>query len=139
MTTMSRNLIWLASIGGAILAVALCVPLGWHVFSLWAAGLHQRSVTHSLAAWEREFQQLRDLKDAGRAVDMLEYVGRYYPVADGYRSFSATETALESQRAKTTATIVAALRDFSGQDFGTNVTEWHAWVDEQKPTQPSTK
>ena len=109
-----------------ILALVLLTPLAFRKFESWAVGVHQRSVTRSLAAWEVEYSQVRNDAEADRAIDMLEYVQDYYVPGPGYHSDARTEAALETQRARTVDAIVTALREFSGQDFGADAAKWRA-------------
>jgi len=88
---------------------------------------HQRSVTRTLADWEKEYGQVRNVREAERAIDMLEYVQGYYVPTAGYHSDAQTEALLEAQRTKTLRAIAGALERFSGQDFGVDVTRWREW------------
>jgi hypothetical protein len=92
---------------------------------------HQRSVTRSLADWAAEHGTVNSWAEADRAIGMLEYVQWYYVPGPGYRSDPETEAALEAQRARTVAAIVAALRAFTGADFGTDAAAWRAWRQRQ--------
>jgi hypothetical protein len=76
-------------------------------------------IAHGWANWEREYDRVGDWQEADHAIDMLEYVQLYYVPGPGYRSHAQTEAALEAQRARTLAAIVACLRRFCGEDFGT--------------------
>jgi len=94
----------------------------------YVVGIHQRSVTHSLAEWEREYSDISSLRDAIRAAEMLSYAQDYYRAAEGYRSTPPIEAALEAQRADTVHSIVAALRDHTGKDFETDAAQWLAYL-----------
>jgi hypothetical protein len=113
-------------------AVVVLVPLGWQRVALWAVGIHVRSVTRSLAMWEKEYEHVDDWQEADRAIGMLQYVRGYYVPGPGYHSDAQTEAALEAQRARTLAAIAEALRDFTGEDFGTDAARWRAWRQKQK-------
>jgi hypothetical protein len=129
---MSRRLKIPVVIAVSALAVAALVPLTWHRFEAWAVGIHQRSTTRELAAWEQELSQVRTRDEAIRAVDMLRYVQGYYVPGPGYRSDPATEAALQAQRQKTLTTIARALEEFTGERYGLDVDKWEAWRDTQR-------
>jgi hypothetical protein len=109
-----------------VAGVLLIVYASTH-FEEWGVGIHQKSVTRSLADWEKEYGRIGNWDEADRAIGMLEYVQSYYVPGPGYRSNPRTEAALEEQRARTVAAIVSALREFTGEDFGTDPEEWRAW------------
>lgn len=129
--TRKRRIVTRAAI--ALVAAALCVLLFKFVavpqITSFAAATHQRSVTRSLAEWANDYGKPQNDDEATRAVDMLEYIPTYYPLQDGYRSDSETEAALERQRVETISAIIVGLRDFSGQDFGSNASKWRQWLD----------
>lgn len=102
-----------------------------HTIETWGAALHQRSVTRSLADWEREFAVVRDRHEADRAIDMLEYVAGYYVPGSGYRGDAITEAALKNQRQRTLNAIATGLRQYAGQDFGVDAAQWRAWATQQ--------
>lgn len=130
---MNRRSILAAVVVGGILAVGLVVPLVVHMVEAFGVRTHQRSVTRSLAQWEAEYGRVRSWTEADRAIGMLEYVQWYYVPGPGYRSDPQTEAALEAQRARTVAAIVAALRDFTGEDFGTDAARWRQWGQQRAP------
>jgi hypothetical protein len=129
---MSRRLKIAVVLAVSALAVAALVPLAWHRFEAWVVGIHQESVTRSLADWEREVSPIRTKDEAIRAVDMLRYVQDYYVPRPGYRSDSATEAALQAQRQQTSNTIVSALEEFIGERYGLDVDQWETWRDRQR-------
>jgi len=129
---MSKRLKIAVVIAVSALAVAALVPLGWHRFEAWAVGIHQKSTTRELAAWEQEFSQIRTTDEAIRAVGMLRSVQDYYVPGPGYRSDSATEDALQEQRRRTSTTIARALEEFTGERHGLDVEKWDAWRDGQR-------
>jgi hypothetical protein len=114
------------------LVVAALASLAWRGFDSWAVGIHQKSTTRELAAWEQEFSQIRTKDEAIRAVGMLRYVQDYYVPGPGYRSDSATEAALQAQRQKTSSTIARALEEFTGERYGADVERWEEWRDSQR-------
>lgn len=103
----------------------------------WSEGyltdIHQRGVMIELESWERELAVVTTRKEAIHAVEMLDYVKRYYPATTGYQGDPKTTAALESQRIKTLQTIVAALERYSGEKFGWDIRKWEAWRDRQQP------
>jgi hypothetical protein len=70
---------------------------------------------------------------------MLEYVQHYCVPGPGYHSDEKTEAKLEFQRVRTLKAIVAALKEFTGQDFGTDVEQWRACIENNRPTKPQGK
>ena len=95
------------------------------------AGIHQTSVRNKMAGREREYRTLRDWREAWLAAGMLDYTKTYYVPGPGYRGSVRTEAELEAQRARTLAAIAAGLREFTGQDFGTDTARWRQWLTEQ--------
>jgi hypothetical protein len=130
---MSKRLKIAVMVGAIALAVVALLPHAWSRFEAWAVRIHQRSVTRELAVWEQESSQIRSKGEAAHAVDMLRYIQGYYVPGPGYRSDSPTEAALEAQRRKTSATIVKALEEFTGERYGLDVDKWEAWRDGQRP------
>jgi hypothetical protein len=126
-----RRVLAISLFCGLSAVVLLALYVGWH-FEPWAAGFHQKSVTRSLADWEKEYGRIESWDEADRAIGMLEYVQTYYVPGPGYRSDPQTEAALEAQRARTLAAIASALRKFSGEDFGTDAGRWRTWQAEQR-------
>lgn len=136
---MKRRTIYLPGTIVVVLAAVLLAPYAWRRLEAWAVGLHQRSTTNELAGWEREHAQVRNWKEAERATDMLEYVQRYYVPGPGYRSDEKTEAKLDAQRGRTVEAIVAALKEFTGQDFGSDHEQWREWLRKHRTAQPPTK
>jgi hypothetical protein len=77
-----------------VIAGALLIFLGLKHFEEWAVGIHQKSVTRSLADWEKDYGRVGSWNEADRAIGMLEYVQRYYVPGPGYRSSPQVEEAL---------------------------------------------
>jgi hypothetical protein len=119
-----------ASLAG-VAVLTLCAGGVWRLIEEGPAGIHQTSVMNELAAWEREYSTPRDGREALRAAEMLEYIQNNYVPSPGYRGSVKTETELEAQRTRTQETIVAGLRQFTGQDFGTDVAKWQEWLQQQ--------
>ncbi|WP_145116641.1 hypothetical protein [Botrimarina mediterranea] len=59
---------------------------------------------------------------------MIKYVQTYYQPREGYRGSEASENVLQSQRQETIDAMVAALRSFTGEDFGENADEWFVYL-----------
>ncbi len=119
--------------GGLVLGAAyFAVPHAWRRIDEFGTGIHQQSVTRSLAEWEKEYRQIHNLEDARRSIDMLEYVQSYYLPGPGYRSDKKTEAKLNAQRAQTVHAIVSALREFTGEDFGPDAAKWQKWAAKDK-------
>jgi hypothetical protein len=95
------------------------------------AGVHQTGVKKELASWEREYRVLHNWREAWLAAGMLEYTRNYYVPGPGYRGSARTEAELEAQRERTLLAISSGLREFTGQDFGTDGEKWQKWFTEQ--------
>jgi hypothetical protein len=118
-----------------LLSVAVVIiVVGLNNFDKWATSIHQRSVTRSLADWSVEYAQITNEISAVKAAELVEYVSRYYVPGPGYEGFSKTEAALQAQRGQTIATMVSALQNYTGLEYGTNVEAWSAWATANKST-----
>ena len=95
------------------------------------SGIHQRSVTRSLAEWEQEHRSVSSHEDAIRTANMLEYAQQYYVPGGEYRSTPEIEAALQMQRRETIEAFVKALRDYTGEDFGTDSAQWLKYLHDQ--------
>jgi hypothetical protein len=108
---------------------------------IWAAvtlpahmvGVYQRSVTQSLLEWKTEYSTIESQHDAVRTAEMLEYVQWYYVPGDGYRSTPEIEAVVQSQRQDTIDAFVAALRNYTNEDFGTDSAKWLAHLESSTP------
>jgi hypothetical protein len=89
---------------------------------------HQRAVTQELSLWEAEYGRASTTNEAIRTAEMIRYVQTYYQPSDGYRGSEASENALQSQRKETIDAMVANLKSFTGQDFGTDTDAWLAYL-----------
>ena len=96
-------------------------------------GIHQQSVTASLAEWGSEYRNIESQHDAIRTAEMLEYVQHHYIPGEGYRSTPEIEEELQSQRQDTIDTFVTALRAYTGEDFGTDSASWIAHLKSSGP------
>jgi hypothetical protein len=106
----------LVSLAAIFLLVSAAIG-GFKYFSLKMVEAHQKSVTRSIAAWGDEYSQIRSEGDAFRAVEMMEYISRYYVTPHpGYKGPRASEKKLEEQRALT----LSNLRPPSGPSPGRN-------------------
>ena len=117
-----RTLILMAI--AALVVSGICAFIVWPAIVAKTAAAHQRSVTASLAKWGDEYSTIRDVNEAGRALEMLEYIKHYYVVAPGYRSDPETETRLEEQRRDTIERISNALDRYIDEYGGNNVDVW---------------
>ena len=114
-----RILTWLIPI------VLICTFI-WAAFALpeYMVSVHQRGVTQELAKWNTEYSSIESHYDAVRTAEMLGYVQRYYVPGEGYRGTPRIEDALQLQRQDTIDSLVASLRDFTGEDYGTDSDKW---------------
>lgn len=118
-----RTLLVVTTLAAIVIATA-----AWLHESLSSAAIHQRSVTRELARWAKEYGHIGSNADAVRTAEMLGYVQHYYVVADGYRSTPDVELELEKQRQITVDTFTAALREYTGQNKGTDSAAWLAYL-----------
>jgi hypothetical protein len=124
-----RRIILMVSSLAGVAVVAHCAGGVWRLIEAGGpAGIHQTAVKNEMAAWEREYRTLRDWREAWRAAGMLDYIRTYYFPGPGYRGSARTEAELETQRARTLEAIAAGLREFTGQDFGTDTARWQEWL-----------
>jgi hypothetical protein len=114
----------------ALVALATC--LSWSHLERYAAGVHQRSVTRSLAEWDTEYASVTNDASAIAAAEMVGYISHYYVPGPGYRGPADVEAALERQRADTVQHLVDALQHYTGLDYGTNTQQWAKWAETHK-------
>jgi hypothetical protein len=98
----------------------------------WGVGVHQKSVTRSLAAWGVGDARITNDASAIHATEMLRYIGSYYVPGPNYRGPLEVEAALERQRRESTERIVAALERYTGLEYGTNVQRWTEWAEKKQ-------
>ena len=128
---MSRRRVNLVIVLVICTVIGLTCPPCIKFIEMGPAGFHQVSVKNELADWEREYAVVRDWPEAVLTVGMMEYVQEYYVPGPGYRGSARTEAEVEAQRSRTLDTMAAALRMFTGQDFGRDVARWRQWLAEQ--------
>ena len=127
-------------IAGIMLGVV--VTVGVTLFLLepwmksWVAAFHQQAITRELANWERETSPITNHEEAVHAIEVMRYVERYYVPAKGYRSNKETEAALATQRQKTLEAIARTLEMYTGERWGTNISQWEQWRDQNTATRP---
>jgi hypothetical protein len=131
MATMKRRLLFLA-IGTAIVILPLAIVWVLAAFPQYVSGIHQRGVTRELGQWKTEYSAIATHHDALRTAGMLEYVEHYYVPGEGYRSTPAIEAALQRQRQDTMDAFVAALRAYTGADFGSDSAKWLEYLESVK-------
>jgi hypothetical protein len=122
---MRRRTYILLVIGG-ITVVGICAYLIRPAIEAKLVAAHQASTTAELAKWGEEYSTIRDANDAGRALEMLEYIQHYYVVAPGYRSDPETEERLEDQRDSTMRRISVAFDQSVEREGGRNAEVWRA-------------
>ena len=118
-----------------IIPISLVCAVIWAISALpgYMVGIHQRSVTQELANWKNEYHIISSQHDAVRTAEMLEYVQWYYIPGEGYHSATEIEAALELQRQETISAFVASLREYTGEDFGTDSKKWLAFLKASSP------
>ncbi len=102
----------------------------------WGVGVHQKSVTRSLAAWGVEDARITNDASAIHAAEMVWYISSYYTPGPGYRGPLEVEAALERQRRESIKRIVASLERYTGLNYGTNVEQWNEWAEGRKGSEP---
>lgn len=116
-----------------IIVLVILVILGSTVFvgitvfsrvSIKITRIHQQNVVLELKQWEKECSNISNRQDALRAVDMIEYMKKYYVVGPGYRSDPPTEQYLEDQRKASIISIQNSLRQYTQQDGGDDPEKW---------------
>jgi len=117
----------------ALVLAGICAYVVWPTILARTVAAHQESVTAELAKWGEEYSTIRDANEAGRAIEMLEYVQHYYVVAPGYRSDPATEVRLESQRTATIETILTALDQYVDEQDDRNAEAWRRQISKVLP------
>lgn len=132
-----RRLMVAVAIVGGLMGGCVASYLGLQRLEAWGVAVHMRSTAYELTRWEREYASVRNLREAERAIGMLQYAGDYYRPIEGYRSHPRTEAALEEQRTRTLRAIATALRAYSGKDFGANVIQWRTWAAQQERSIPN--
>jgi len=85
--------------------------------------VHQRSVIRELNVWAIENSTIADRDSAVHAAEMIEYISRYYPLSDGYRSDPETEQKLSEARQQAMTRISDALAAYTGTDVAAPL-EW---------------
>jgi hypothetical protein len=99
--------------------------------------LHQKSVTRSIVAWGDEYSQIRSEADVTKAVEMMEYISRYYVTPHpGYKGTAASEQKLEEQRALALLKLRSALEKYTGRNYGTNLQPSVQWKDGTEAKSP---
>lgn len=121
---------------GVLTQLFVFVAAGWVTFAIifpgvgrWAVGIHQKSVTRSLAIWGIEDARITNEASAIHAAGMVGYMSSYYVPGPGYRGPREIEAALERQRRESIERMIASLERFTGLDYGTNVERWTEWAD----------
>jgi hypothetical protein len=127
----------LVSFGAIFLLISAAIGL-FKYAELKLVEVHQKGVSKSIAAWGDEYSQIRSEADAIRAVEMMEYISRYYVTPNpGYKGPRASERKLEEQRARTLSKLASSVETFTGQRFGTNIQAWIRWNEQKQRGQPS--
>jgi hypothetical protein len=124
---------WFSAVALGIMAVgALAIWVLRPAIESRLVGVHQRSVTRSLAQWAGEDSKITNDASAIHAAEMVGYVSRYYLPGEGYRGPAEVEAALEAQRRQTIEQLVSSLQRHTGLAYGTNVEHWTEWAQQQR-------
>jgi hypothetical protein len=126
-----------------ILIVVLVVGAAWASW-VWflqpwiityGVAIHQKNVTRELAEWGEEDSKITDDASAIHAAEMVGYMSQYYVPGPGYRGPADVEAALQTQRQKSIARVVAALERYTGLRFGADPKRWAEWAQERQEHQ----
>ena len=82
-----------------------------------------------LKEWQSEYEKIDSEEQAINAIEMYEYASKYYPAGEGYFSTKKRATELKNQREKTLNSIVAALEEYTGLQYGHELEKWKLWVE----------
>jgi hypothetical protein len=103
------------------------------------AGVHQRSVTKTIAEWGNEYAAVTNGASAIASAEMVGYMSHYYVPGPGYRGPAEVEAALEKQRAESIRRVTDALQRYTGLDYGTNAQRWTEWAELRKKEMARTR
>jgi hypothetical protein len=106
--------------------------LSWEHVGHYVAGVHQRSVTKSLAEWGAGYTTVTNEASAIASAEMVGYMSQYYVPGPGYRGPAESEAALGRQRAESTRRVADSLQRYTGLDYGTNAGRWAEWAELRK-------
>lgn len=123
--------VFLAGGVGVVAVAAMTIWLLRPAIENRLVGVHQRSVTRSLAKWAQEDSTITNDASAIHAAEMVGYVSRYYVPGEGYRGPVEVEAGLETQRQQTLGQLVSSLERYTGLTYGTNVERWTEWARQQ--------
>lgn len=115
-----------------LLTIVIILPILLVYGGKYIIGQHQRSVIIELKEWETQYSTIGSTKDAIRSIDMYEYITRYYVAGEGYYSSRKRSLELEGQRAKTLDSIVKALENYTGLQYGHDYAKWEQWKNERE-------
>src|ERR1043166_5745383 len=123
----------LLSLAALVAVVLFGVWLSREHVGRYVAGVHQRSVTKSIADWGNEYAAITNEASAIASAEMLEYMSRYYVPGPGYRGPAEIEAALEKQRADSLRRVAAAWERYTHLEYGKNPKRWSEWAEWHKP------
>lgn len=136
MAISSKCRVIVTSLVVVVVAVTASMWVNWPRIERWGVGIHQRSLTRSLAAWGVANAQVTNDASAIKAAEMVGYISSYYVPSPRYRGPLEIEAALETQRSESIDGIVASLERYTGLDYGTNVVRWTEWAEKRKGREP---
>ena len=126
---MTRRKKWVLGILGglviAIVALGFLLPM---VAGKYFVGLHMKSTTNELRNWGEEYSKVGSDGEAFRAIEVMEYMSRYYVPGSGYRGPKEVEEALQKQREASLKQVADALEKHTGNAYGTDVAKWKEWA-----------
>jgi len=128
--------VFLAVTLGIVAVAALAIRIARPAIENRLVGVHQRSVTRSLAKWAQEDSHITNDASAIHAAQMVGYVSTYYVPGEGYRGPAEVEAALENQRQQTIGQLVSSLEHYTGLHYGTNLERWTEWAEKTKTSEP---
>jgi hypothetical protein len=108
----------------SVVVLSICM---YHFVPKFLVGQHQKSVTLRLKEWQNKYKEIESEKQVINAIEIYEYASKYYTIGEGYFATQKRAMELENQRKKTLDSIVAALEDYTGLQYGHDLEKWKQW------------
>ncbi len=88
---------------------------------------HVQELTRYLARDEKEFARIESIKQALDAVHVVWCIENRYVLDAHFNIYPEIERKFEAEKAQTIKTIIHALKEFTGEDYGDDVEKWQGW------------
>ena len=113
------------------MAIALiALALSYATFLLGAKFLlcqHQRGIIIELKEWQDKYTNINSAETASDAIEMWEYMNRYYWPGEGYYCSKKMTEKVENQYGETIGAIITALEKYSGLKYDDDLQKWKEW------------